>query len=186
MNPLDQAKGYKSEISQISLECLSALSPKKTESPALLGCFGFIPFAPQPFAPTPGARYLHRARLKISVWGQPTTPSTWSGPVPGPPVCARNRGVFRTAVRQPSQSCRILSCPPPGHGQLSCCASPALPPNLQLPPSSLRLSAKRPVCFHSQLLCMSGLPPAARAYPFTVTASWGPTAPSKHFRDTKF
>jgi len=39
VNPLDQAKGYKSEISQISLECLSALSP---ENPNLRLCLGVL------------------------------------------------------------------------------------------------------------------------------------------------
>ena len=37
VNPLDQAKGYKSEISQISLECLSALSPENPNPRLCLG-----------------------------------------------------------------------------------------------------------------------------------------------------
>jgi len=113
VNPLDQAKGYKSIISQISSKYLYPLSPKNLNLRLCLGILVLFLLPPNLLPPTvtPGARYLHRARLKISVWGQPTTPSTWSGPVPGPPVCARNRGIFRTAVRQPSQSCSILSLP---------------------------------------------------------------------------
>ena len=149
MDPLNLAKGYKSEISPISLEGLSALSLETPNLPPCLGIWVYS-FCPPPFRPHPGrtlpspgsAEDLVLAPSKLLPFGQVPLWALLFAPAPG---ASSESGQLYANL-----SCHcIFPCLPPGPANTSPARSSS-PSNLQLPSSDPRSSAMWPVCFHSQ------------------------------------